>query len=99
MTTDMTAAETFYKPVVGWTTTPFDGAGMPYSMWTRPDGVPMGGVMTLPDELKSRQVPPHWEMYVGVDKLEDARRAGPAPRRIHGVAGDRRTRPSDGCRW
>ena len=43
MTTDMAAAEKFYKPVVGWTTTPFDGAGMPYSMWTRSDGVPVGG--------------------------------------------------------
>ena len=30
MTTDMAAAEKFYKPVVGSTTTPFDGAGMPY---------------------------------------------------------------------
>ena len=72
MTTEMSAAESFYKPVVGWTTTPFDGAGMPYSMWTRGDGVPVGGVMTLPDELKTQQVPPHWLMYIGVDKLEAA---------------------------
>ena len=72
MTTDMAAAEAFYKPVVGWTTTPFGDAGMPYSMWTRPDGVPMGGVMTLPDELLSHKVPPHWMMYIGVDKLEAA---------------------------
>ena len=72
MTTDMAAAEKFYKPVVGWTTTPFDGAGMPYSMWTRSDGVPMGGLMTLPDELKKHKVPPHWLMYIGVDKLEAA---------------------------
>jgi predicted enzyme related to lactoylglutathione lyase len=72
MTTDMAAAEAFYKPVVGWTTTPFGDLGMPYSMWTRPDGVPAGGVMNLPDELITRKVPPHWMMYIGVDKLEAA---------------------------
>jgi predicted enzyme related to lactoylglutathione lyase len=72
MTTDMAAAEAFYKPVVGWTTTPFGDAGMPYSMWTRPDGVPMGGVMTLPGELIAQKVPPHWMMYIGVDRLEAA---------------------------
>jgi len=72
MTTDMAAAEAFYKPVVGWTTAPFGEAGMPYSMWTRPDGVPMGGLMTLPDELLSHKVPPHWMAYIGVDRLEDA---------------------------
>jgi predicted enzyme related to lactoylglutathione lyase len=72
MTTDMAAAEAFYNPVVGWTTTPFDGAGMPYAMWTRPDGVPTGGVMTLPDDLKAGHVPPHWMMYIGVDGLEAA---------------------------
>lgn len=70
MTTDMPAAETFYKAVVGWTTTPFDGAGQPYSMWTRADGAPMGGVMALPAELLAHKVPPHWMMYIGVDSLE-----------------------------
>ena len=29
MTTDMKAAEKFYKTVVGWTSTPFDGAPQP----------------------------------------------------------------------
>jgi uncharacterized protein len=72
MTTDMAAAEAFYKPVVGWTTAPFDGAGQPYSMWNRPDGAPMGGVMTLPDELKAHKIPPHWMMYIGVNALEEA---------------------------
>ena len=72
MTTDMSAAEAFYKTVVGWTTKPFDGAGQPYLMWHRPDGTPVGGLMTLPDDLKAHRVPPHWKMYVGVDKLEDA---------------------------
>jgi uncharacterized protein len=69
LTSDMKAAEQFYKPVVGWTTTPFEGNPEPYDMWTRPDGAPMGGVMRLP---KGMNVPPHWGMYVGVPKLEEA---------------------------
>jgi uncharacterized protein len=72
LTTDPAAAEAFYKPVVGWGTMPFDGAGLHYTMWTRPDGAPMGGVMAFPDEVKAAHVPPHWMMYIGVDSLEDA---------------------------
>ena len=71
MTSDTSAAETFYKSVVGWSSAPFGDAGMPYTLWNRPDGAPMGGLMTLPDELRTAKVPPHWSMYVGVNKLED----------------------------
>ena len=35
MTSDMKAAEAFYKTVVGWTTAPFEGAGQPYTMFNR----------------------------------------------------------------
>lgn len=69
LTTDMKAAETFYKAVVGWTVTPFAGSPQPYDMWTRSDNVPIGGVMTIP---KGMNFPPHWGMYVGVPSLEDA---------------------------
>ena len=71
MTTDRAAAESFYKTVVGWTTAPFDGSPQPYTMWMRGE-TPVGGVMTIPDELKAMGVPPHWMMYIGVPKLEDA---------------------------
>ena len=69
MTTDMKAAEAFYKTVVGWTTSPFDGAGQPYTMFNRTGDVPVGGVMTKPSEVKA---PPFWAMYVGVPNLEEA---------------------------
>ena len=68
LTTDMKAAEKFYTAVVGWTITPFPEAPDPYDMMTRPDGVPVAGVMTIPQGLN---FPPHWGMYVGVPKLED----------------------------
>jgi len=69
LTSDMKAAEQFYKAVVGWSVAPFEGSPDPYDMWIRPDGVPMGGVMKLPEGMN---VPPHWGMYVGVPNLEEA---------------------------
>ena len=35
MTTDMPAAEAFYKTVVGWTSTPFAESPQPYTMFSR----------------------------------------------------------------
>jgi len=72
MTKDLAAAEAFYTGVVGWTITPFDGAGMPYSMFTRAGDVPVAGAMTLPPELAQHGVPPHWGLYFGVETLEPA---------------------------
>jgi len=69
MTTDMKAAEAFYRAVVGWKTAPFDGAGQPYTMFNRSADVSVGGVMTKPAEVKA---PPFWAMYVGVPKIEEA---------------------------
>jgi predicted enzyme related to lactoylglutathione lyase len=69
MTTDMNAAEAFYRNVVGWKTAPFDGAGQPYTMFNRGGEVAIGGVMRRPDDVKA---PPFWAMYIGVPKIEDA---------------------------
>jgi predicted enzyme related to lactoylglutathione lyase len=68
MTTDMKAAESFYRDVVGWQTKPFEGAGQPYTMFDRGGGQTVGGVMTRPDEVKA---PPFWAMYIGVPQLEE----------------------------
>jgi predicted enzyme related to lactoylglutathione lyase len=69
MTSDMKAAETFYTKVVGWTASPFGGAGQPYTMFNRSGELPVGGVMTMPPDMKA---PPFWSMYVGVPGLEEA---------------------------
>jgi uncharacterized protein len=69
MTTDMPAAEAFYRTVVGWTSTPFEGSPQPYSMFQRGGDVPVAGLMTKPADVPA---PPFWAMYVGVPKLEDA---------------------------
>ena len=69
LTTDMKASERFYTTVVGWTVTPFEGSPQAYDMWMRAGGVPVGGVMKIPEGMN---FPPHWGMYVGVPKLEEA---------------------------
>lgn len=69
LTTDIKAAEKFYTAVVGWTVTPFAQSPDPYDMWTRAGNDPVGGVMKIPQGMN---FPPHWGMYVGVPKLEDA---------------------------
>jgi predicted enzyme related to lactoylglutathione lyase len=69
MTTDMKAAEAFYRTVVGWSSMPFDGAPEPYTMFARSGEVPVAGLMTTPKEVEA---PPFWAMYVGVPRLEDA---------------------------
>ena len=69
MTTDMKAAESFYKTVVGWTTEPFKGAGHPYTALNRRGNVGVGGIYERPAEMKA---PPFWAMYLAVPKLEDA---------------------------
>src|SRR5436309_15694057 len=69
MTTDIKAAEAFYRTVVGWKTSPFVGAAEPYTMFNRGGDVSVAGVMTKPKEVKA---PPFWAMYIGVPKLEEA---------------------------
>ena len=68
LTTDVKAAEAFYTAVVGWTVTPFDATAT-YDVLNRAGGVGMGGVMKIPDGM---HFPPHWLMYVGVPRLDDA---------------------------
>ena len=69
MTTDMKAAETFYRTVVGWTSAPFQGSPHPYTVFNRAGEIPIAGVMPRPEGMNA---PPFWAMYVGVPKLEDA---------------------------
>ena len=76
---DLKAAEDFYTALIGWTTQPFEGGPMPYTMWVN-DATPIGGLLPLPDEAKQQGAPPHWLAYVStpdVDKtLADASAAG-----------------------
>jgi uncharacterized protein len=63
-TTDPDAAAKFYPQLTSWTTEPMEG--MPnYTLWMNGDS-PVGGVLPLADELKTRGVQTHWLPYVQV---------------------------------
>ena len=75
VTTDPEAAQSFYRNVIGWSTAPFEGGEIPYTLWMNGDA-PVGGVMELP-EARAQDAPPHWIAYVEVDDVDaTARKAG-----------------------
>ncbi|PSC03401.1 glyoxalase [Alsobacter soli] len=80
MTGDLDAAVAFYGNVVGWTAQPFEGGDPPYILMGVGPREHAAGMMTMPDELKSAGVRPHWMGYIGcrdVDaKTADVRQAG-----------------------
>ena len=59
MTSDPSAAQSFYMQLTGWTTKAGDIGDQPYTEWVN-GGTSIGGVVPLPDELKQQNVPPHW---------------------------------------
>lgn len=67
MTLDVDAAIDYYGRVLGLGTAPFDAD---YIMWTA-GGVPIGGVMKLPDEAQAMGAPPHWLSYMNVDSVDE----------------------------
>jgi uncharacterized protein len=69
MTTDVPAAEAFYRNVVGWTSAPFEGSPDPYTIFKRGGQMQVAGLMKRPTDMN---MPPFWAMYVAVPKLEDA---------------------------
>ena len=69
ITTDMNAAEKFYRTVVGWTSAPSEVSPQPYTMFKRSGDVPAAGLLNTPEGMN---FPPFWAMYVGVNTLEDA---------------------------
>jgi len=71
MTTDVAAAEAFYKKVVGWTSQPFEGSGVDYVVFSAGErGV--AGVMLLPEEAKAMGTPPCWMGYIHAKDVDAA---------------------------
>ncbi len=67
LTSDTAAAESFYKKVVGWSTTPFGPDGS-YTVLNNTAGSGVGGVMKIPAEAQG--MPPNWMMYVGTPDVD-----------------------------
>jgi hypothetical protein len=65
MTTDVAAAATFYRNVVGWGTREASASNLPYMLFTAAE-VPTAGLIELPEEGRKMGATPRWTGYVGV---------------------------------
>lgn len=71
MTTDMAAAETFYKEVVGWGAQDAGMEDMKYTMFKVGER-PAAGSMELPQTARSMGIPPMWLGYIAVEDVDTA---------------------------
>jgi uncharacterized protein len=63
---DIDASAKFYGDLFGWTVTPMEGMGMPYSTVQTAAGTNNGGIRpTMPPDS-----PPHWLVYFGTDEID-----------------------------
>jgi len=71
VTTDTNAAKSFYADVVGWDTQDVAMPGTAYTLFTA-GGVPVSGLMRLPDDASTSGFRPTWLGYVGVNDVDAA---------------------------
>ena len=84
-TTDQAAAKNFYAQLFGWA--PFDspmGPGQYYTMF-KLDGHVAAAAFTLPLDMVSQGVPPHWGVYFRHGECGRIRRQGRPTRRRRGA--------------
>lgn len=72
LTPDPDGSKTFYQPLAGWSTQPFD---KDYSMWTL-GGVPVGGMFRQGPEQQG--TPPNWTPYVESGNVDETARQATA---------------------
>ena len=67
---DVAATQNFYSALTGWTWEESEGQpGMPYHLFSA-NGVQIGGMMALTDDMKANGAKPSWMGYIGVDDIE-----------------------------
>jgi predicted enzyme related to lactoylglutathione lyase len=71
ITTDVTAAATFYRDVVGWGVKPASTSQMSYALFTATE-VPTAGLMELPEAGRKMGAAPRWMGYVAVGDVHAA---------------------------
>ena len=88
MTSDATAAEAFYRAVIGWTT---HDAGMPNMKYTliSANGVDVAGMMDIPPELRASGARPVWMGHISVENVDQATAA------VKGAGGSVHREPTD----
>jgi predicted enzyme related to lactoylglutathione lyase len=68
LATDADAAVGFYEKAIGWRIMPW-GQDPNYRLFAW-KGVPMAGLMALPEEARQAGAPPHWLTYVAVPDVD-----------------------------
>jgi predicted enzyme related to lactoylglutathione lyase len=68
-TTDTASAKAFYADVMGWGAQDASMAGHAYILFTA-GGVPVSGLMSLPEEARNSGFRPSWLGYVSVDDVD-----------------------------
>jgi hypothetical protein len=68
-TTNTAAAKAFYSDILGWETQDVSMPGMSYSLFTI-GGIPMCGLISVPEEARKAGARPTWIGYVGVDDVD-----------------------------
>jgi hypothetical protein len=69
LTNDPGAAAAYYTKVIGWGLMAWDQQPS-YRMWTA-NGMPIGGLMALPEEAKSMRAPPNWLWYASTPNVDE----------------------------
>jgi predicted enzyme related to lactoylglutathione lyase len=69
MTTDMAAAEAFYRQAIGWTAEDAGMPGMSYTIFSAGE-TSVAGLMDLPDMVRQSGGGPTWIGYVGVEDVD-----------------------------
>jgi uncharacterized protein len=70
-TSDQDAAKRFYESLFGWQANDMPmGPDDLYTIW-RLEGRDAAAGCTLRPEEKNHHVPPHWELYIAVDNVDD----------------------------
>lgn len=69
MTSDLQAAEAYYRNVIGWEMRDSGMTGMRYTIASNGE-VPVAGLMELPQEARAAGAGPAWVGYVAVDDVD-----------------------------
>jgi predicted enzyme related to lactoylglutathione lyase len=69
LTTDVSAANSFYRSVLGWAAQDASTPDLPYLLFTA-GTVPICGLMELPEEGRKLGARPRWMGYIGVDDVQ-----------------------------
>ncbi|HYG90744.1 MAG TPA: VOC family protein [Azospirillum sp.] len=88
MTTDMKAAEDFYRGVIGWAARDSGVPDVSYTLFTMGER-PVGGVMMLPESAREAGARPGWLGYVAVEDVDaSAAKVMEAGGTVHRAPGD-----------